>query len=113
MTELWHFTCGHGRDGITDSGMLIVNPFAASTGVPELIWLTDLDVPIRDALGLTSNLLGCDRTAHRYRVTDTTGCVPWIDWPHRRQHPGFETPPGRGRCTGGCPNSLCRWSTRR
>jgi hypothetical protein len=76
----WHFTCDHGRRGIGDTGMLV----SASTQVDpdrlhrlpawrralmDIIWLTDLDVPDRLALGLTSKMLDCDRTAHRYRAT--------------------------------------------
>jgi hypothetical protein len=82
MSDLFHYTCDHGRHGIGDMGYL--RSVASLTGrrdLPDLarwIWLTDLDIPVRDALGLTSHLLGCDRTAHRYRVADTPHMVePW------------------------------------
>lgn len=65
---LWHYTCQHGHDAITDT----LRP-----GLDGYVWLTDLDAPHRDALGLTSHLLRCDRTQHRYRVTDTTDVTPY------------------------------------
>lgn len=61
--SLWHYTCQHGRDRIGYSGTLI----PASYGV---IWLTDMEQPDRDALGLTARMLQCDRTQYRYRVID-------------------------------------------
>lgn len=58
--------------------MLQPQPQPTLGGV-RLLWLTDLMVPRREALGLTSSLLSCDRLAHRYRV-DVTDAVPWHDW---------------------------------
>lgn len=79
MSDLWHYTCDHGHERIDASGSVI--PGAFQTGrfdTPGVYaWFTDLSVPIRDGLGLTSQILTCDRTAHRYRVTDPTGIVPW------------------------------------
>ena len=73
---LFHYTCDHGAEGIRRSGVLRPNPQAL---LPRpLVWLTDLAEPHRDALGLTSLILSCDRTAHRFRV-DTTAAM-W--WPH-------------------------------
>lgn len=77
---LYHFTCEHGRSALGDAGALI--PACELTGkwMPwpgRYVWLTDLVVPMRGALGLTQRITLCDRTAHRYRVTDTTGVVPW------------------------------------
>lgn len=80
---LWHYTCDHTRAALGDSGRLIsalAQIDAAKTAdwpkwkrtISGLIWLTDLDVPIRDALGLTMNTIGCDRTRHRYRVVNYT-----------------------------------------
>lgn len=66
---LWHFTCDDGHKQITDT-------LRPNRGI---VWLTDLNMPIRDALGLTSHMLGCDRAAHRYRVTDDSACVKWVD----------------------------------
>lgn len=65
---LWHYTCRHGHDAIR--GWL-------HPGTDGMIWLTDLDAPIRDALGLTMHLTNCDRTEYRYAVLDTSEVVPW------------------------------------
>lgn len=70
MSVLYHYTCDHGHEAITDT----LRP----NGWPlQVVWLTDLDLPMRDALGLTSHSLSCDRTAHRYRVTDANTAAPW------------------------------------
>lgn len=74
---LYHYTCEHAALDIGERGTL--RPHLG------LIWLTDLDVPMRDALGLTSNTLACDRTAFRYRVLDDTPCMWWIGWSRLRQ----------------------------
>lgn len=92
MTNLWHYTCMHGHAAIGDRGELLPlrlleperakmlrHPYAPLT---RLIWLTDLDTPLRTQLGLTSSMLTCDRTRHRYRVTDTTGVVPYTSIRH-------------------------------
>lgn len=79
---LYHFTCSHGYAKIGAAGKL--RP--ASSRIPGLrllpgrfVWLTDLAVPVRDALGLTSTSLQCDRTEHRYRVVDPQNpeIIPW------------------------------------
>lgn len=89
---LWHYTCDHGRDGIGDFGVLrstvdlSTKAAAVAKRDPRLrellswVWLTDLDTPMRDALGLTSYLSECDRTAHRYQVLDgRAGIVRWTE----------------------------------
>jgi hypothetical protein len=85
---LWHYTCYHGRRGIGKEGVLlsIAARFGGVPGVPaevrrnlELIWLTNLDVPHADALGLTRRVIRCDRTRYRYRVTDPAAAAPWMD----------------------------------
>ena len=73
---LYHYTCDDGRRAIGDEGLL--KPW--SHGV---VWLTDLELPFREPLGLTSYVLGCDRSQHRYRVTDETTCVPWVKFARR------------------------------
>lgn len=90
LLQLWHYTCDHGHDAIGQSGYLrsIVDLATAeklaARGLPSefgrWIWLTDLDTPVRGALGLTSHILGCDRTAHRYRVTWPTGAADIQPW---------------------------------
>lgn len=83
MIDLWHFTCGdHGAPGITADRYLRPNrhPLIADA----LVWMTDLDHPMREALGLTSNTLRCDRTAYRVRVAGD-GAMPWTRY-RRRVH---------------------------
>lgn len=91
---LWHFTCADGRAGILRSGA--VQPLRPShPGPSQYAWFTDLDGPDRLALGLTSHILDCDRTEHRFRATDTSGLRPWVEV--RRMHPWarlIETAPG-------------------
>jgi len=58
---LWHYTCWHSRRQIGRSGVL-------HPGLDGLLWATDLPVPDRAGLGLTSHLLGCDRAEYRYRI---------------------------------------------
>lgn len=86
--RLYHFTCAHARPLIDAAGVLRPWPDAAARRqhpraladwpLPVgLVWLTDLDAPLADALGLTAEIIGCDRTAFRYTVTDLTHCQPW------------------------------------
>lgn len=75
MTALFHFTCQHAADRI--EGLLLPHP-QPLIGDTALVWLTDLDEPDREGLGLTSMTLACDRTQIRYRVTDPTPVEPWI-----------------------------------
>lgn len=77
MTEvLYHYTCGHGADGIRRDGEIRPNRhLLLPLGVP-VVWLTTLEVPDRLALGLTSQYLQCDRI--EWRVTVRSGDVePW------------------------------------
>lgn len=80
---LYHFTCHHGRNAIGKAGVLRPGASVAHQALlpwtSRLVWLTDLDVPLRDALGLTANSLTCDRGAHRYRVTDPRFVAKWMD----------------------------------
>ena len=77
----YHFTCWHGLERIEASGWrLVPNPFAPTLGLPSLVWLTDMEVPDREALGLTSHSLECDRTAYRLRVVETGPVEPWSVW---------------------------------
>jgi hypothetical protein len=70
--SLYHYTCDHGRDALGDEGWLrtghALNPKTSHLWQAGYIWLTDLSVPIKDALGLTSNFIHCDRTEHRYLI---------------------------------------------
>lgn len=74
--ELWHYTCQHGRDQLGDRGTLLPRALQAGSAHREhspivlecLVWATDLAEPRAWALGLTSLMLDCNRTAHRYSV---------------------------------------------
>lgn len=76
---LYHYACEHTRRALGRRGML--RPTPSVIGVP-LLWLTDQDPPDRNGLGLTRHLVGCDRLAFRYLVTDPDA-VPWLLSPHR------------------------------
>jgi hypothetical protein len=88
--RLFHYTCTHAIDAIDDDGLLRpitdVHPLTLDDGVLPLLWLTDLSVPIRDALGLTSTILRCDRTEIRYDVTSTDDVLAWTDWRRAHRH---------------------------
>lgn len=75
--KLFHYCCTHSAKGIEKSRWLMPNPHPLMRDADPLVWLTDLDVPDRDVLGLTSHILQCDRT--EYRVTVVTGEV--THWP--------------------------------
>lgn len=93
MTTLYHYTCAHshtllGKVGTLLPGLALMGPDPRHehrhVDLPfqsSLIWATDLRYPNREALGLTSYLLACDRTTHRYRLLhdDDTGMVPWLE----------------------------------
>jgi hypothetical protein len=75
----------HSQVLIGDRGMLLpaktLAPIGANAGpVGHLIWLTDQARPFAKSLGLERVNLLCDRTEHRYHVTDTTGIVHWFDY---------------------------------
>lgn len=81
LPTLYHYTCDHGHKGIGTEGY--ARPLARLAGgeLPETarwLWLTDMATPDRDALGLTSQVLACDRLAHRYRVTRPVDVHPWV-----------------------------------
>lgn len=73
--RLYHFTCYHAADRIGRRGWLRpwANPMWPT--VPPLVWLTDLERPERLAVGLTSDILKCDRMEVRYATTQS--CEPW------------------------------------
>jgi hypothetical protein len=72
LTELYHYTCHERHMLIGDEGWLKPSPTTL------LLWATDLDVPMREALGLTSQVLECDRGEYRYKIVDTEKFVPWM-----------------------------------
>ena len=75
---LYHYTCPHWAPTIRAEGTLRPNVWDP-TGIP-LLWLTDLAVPYRDALGLTSQSLDCDRLAFRFAVKGCAHIVWWPTW---------------------------------
>lgn len=90
MTELYHYTCSHALPGIMKDRVVWPNP------VTGWAWFTDLEVPVREGLGLTSDVLDCDRTEHRFKVLGG-GPVPYVSI--RRTLPplmreGLESSPG-------------------
>lgn len=74
----WHYTCHH-RAALIDADLTLRPHPQILMGNHLLVWLTDLDTPDREALGLTSTHLRCDRTEVRYRVVDGD-IVPWAEW---------------------------------
>lgn len=73
--KLYHYTCSHSVPGIERDGVLKGRPWPFWPQAGPLVHLTDLDWPDRDALGLTSHTLGCDRT--EYRVTVDAEAEHW------------------------------------
>lgn len=90
---LYHFTCVHSRDGIVASGLVTPMSFRHPDKwerLPEWMrpvfavsWFTDLDVPMRDQLGLTMDTIKCDRTEVRFRVTDDLAVQRWTRYRRR------------------------------
>lgn len=76
MTRLYHYTCAHAAPHITRERWLQGNPHPWMPDAGPLVHLTDLDTPDRAALGLTSNILLCDRTEYRV-VVSTQSAVHW------------------------------------
>ncbi len=94
--KLHHYTCDHGADGIRRAGVL--RPHLHPWLPDPLVWLTDLDVPVADALGLTSHILSCDRIAHRFTVAAHPSAVWWPRFartlPDRAVREALEGAPG-------------------
>lgn len=88
-TVLYHYTCHHARYKLGDRGKLLAPRELGNVHGGRLFmqgifaeldsftWLTDLDYPYRDALGLSSDFADCDRTRYRYRVLDRVAATPW------------------------------------
>lgn len=75
---LYHYTCEHAARALGYRGMLRPNAHPLLRNV-RLVWLTDMDIPDRVGLGLTSDSLSCDRLNFRY-VVDVSDAVRWLDW---------------------------------
>lgn len=79
---LYHYTCRCSWNKIRQDQTLIPNkhPWLAE----PLIWLTDLQKVNRDALGLTSMMLACDRGEIRIPVS-LDYAVPWMAYANAAQ----------------------------
>jgi hypothetical protein len=75
---LWHFTCDHAHAAIGNRGLLRPNAHPLIPELGPVIWLTSDPSPTRDAVGLSSTYITCDRMAYRYRAVDPE-VVPWAD----------------------------------
>jgi hypothetical protein len=75
--RLYHYTCSHTRPVVGTRGMLRPNPHPW-LGV-SVLWLTDQDAPDRRGLGLTSNMLQCDRLEFRY-IVEAGDAKRWNDY---------------------------------
>lgn len=79
--RLYHYTCDHGRRDIGSSNCLLLPHMHVWLGF-KLLWLTDLDDPSRESVGLTMDRISCDRLRFRYVVDsslDLVFCRPWLD----------------------------------
>lgn len=70
---LYHYCCHHSAYAIEH------DRFTLRPGLDGFVWLTDLDVPDRRGLGLTSRILSCDRTECRFVVDEPIEVERWID----------------------------------
>lgn len=80
--QIWHYTCDHGAPGIRRDGIVKPNAHPMLGGLP-ISWWTDLGPEHRHDIGLTSDMLTCDRMAHRFQVKDPAA-LDW--WPHLARH---------------------------
>lgn len=95
MTALYHYTCAHRAPLVRADGVVIPGHHQKrdpgySSGIRAIpwaafAWLTDLEVPAREPLGLTMDLLRCDRTEFRFRAVEGAVLVPWVSV--RRMYP--------------------------
>ena len=90
----YHYTCRDMAEKIGVTGVLLPNSIHGS---PPLVWLTDLEVPDIEALGLTSHESDCDRSAVRYRARRQE-FTPWIGSKlHASMPPSMQAEFHRGR----------------
>lgn len=59
-------------------------PSAQLVGKPPIVWLTDLEEPDVDGLGLSKDLIRCDRTEVRFEV-DPANAMRWADYQKLRR----------------------------
>lgn len=75
----YHYTCLHAAAKIRVRGNVLRPMPQLYIPGPPIIWLTDLDFPLRHELGLTRTWLVCDRGEVRFTVhPDAESTVePW------------------------------------
>ena len=75
--SIYHYTCAH------QAAKMMPDAYGNVTLEPRspggLLWLTDLATPVRQALGLTSMILDCDRTEYRLELLDLSTVRRWVD----------------------------------
>ena len=77
---LFHYTCAdHGYRGILRTGLVMPYPQPVLLGQP-VSWWTDLALPDPTALGLTRNVLRCDRTEQRFETHRVDLLTPWWEF---------------------------------
>lgn len=80
--RLLHRTCDHGMHRIESDGFL--RPLNVS--YQGLIWLSDLEDPSPEELGLTMFMLRCNRMEWVCEV-ETDLAMPWTFWAHVNKVP--------------------------
>lgn len=73
---LYHFTCSHGHDGITCTGVIRAHIHPFMRGLGPLVWLTDLPDPTGESVGFGGEFSICDHMAFCY-VVRTKAAIPW------------------------------------
>jgi hypothetical protein len=80
---LYHYTCGHNAPDIRKQGRIIpgIRLHGQNVGGARFAWFTDLAPPVpREAIGLTSLILKCDRTECVFTVDcNAPGIRRWVD----------------------------------
>lgn len=78
MTTWWHYTCEHKVDDIEATGVVLPQTQQTLGGL-QVAWFTNMPSASRQALGLTSHMLNCDRMSHLFRVipVDEHKVVEW------------------------------------
>lgn len=79
VPALHHFTCSHFVIPITATGAVVPHRHPAFPSLGRVAWFTTDVWADPDRTGLTSRTLACDRTKHRFRVTEAAMCLPWIE----------------------------------
>lgn len=88
MSSLYHFTCAHARRDIGTGPRCLLVPHPHPLLGCKVLWLTSLDAPDPDEVGLTQSFIRCDRREFRYEVLDLAHCRTWYDSAERDAAPG-------------------------